>query len=75
MEFGGFSVFLWFDERCKSWEAKLVDFPPTEGFISAGGDTPEQALAELKTVWSLVADSYRDEGKQPPTPGIQKAAA
>ena len=74
MDFNGFSVLLWFDEGCKDWEAKLADFPLSEGFVSAGGATPEQALAELKVAWNMVVDGYREEGRNPPSPDIQKAA-
>ncbi len=36
--------------------------------ISAGGRTPERALAELRIAWAMVKDSYREDGESVPQP-------
>ncbi len=50
-EFNGFALRLWFDEDTQQWEAMLLDVP--DAFISAGGPSPEEAIAELRVAWDL----------------------
>lgn len=71
-DFGGFSVRLW--QECGEWAAELLDFPKNEGYISAGGVTPEEALQELRIAWDLVQEQYRSEDKQIPKPDSSLAA-
>jgi predicted RNase H-like HicB family nuclease len=35
--------------------------------ISAFGDTPQEALEELKTAWELVKEDYREQHQEIPT--------
>lgn len=53
-EFDGFSVYIFEDEE-KDFVAHFVELPN----VSAFGDTPEAALAELKIAWEGVKESYR----------------
>ncbi|BAZ86873.1 type II toxin-antitoxin system HicB family antitoxin [Dolichospermum compactum] len=44
------------------WLAHLQEIPN----ISAFGDTPEEALQELKLAWELVKEDYQQKGKEIP---------
>jgi len=60
-DFDGFVINLYFDEQ-EDWLAHFQELP----HISAFGDTPQDALEELKIAWELVKESYRD--RQEPIP-------
>lgn len=62
-DFDGFEVRLLIDED-GDWMAHFIDLPN----ISAGGKTPERALAELRIAWAMVKDSYREDGEPVPQP-------
>ena len=68
-DFDGFDVRLLLDED-GDWIACFIELPN----ISAGGATPEQAIAELRVAWRLVKDSYQAHGEQVPKPIIKQAA-
>ena len=67
-DFDGFTIQLLIDED-GDWLAHFVELPN----ISAGGDTPEEALAELRLAWQLVKESYQKHGE--PVPIAFKQAA
>jgi len=69
-DFNGFDVRLLIDED-GDWIAHFVELPT----VSAGGKTPEQALAELRIAWELMKECYREEGEPIPTPTRQLQAA
>lgn len=60
-DFDGYGINLYQDED-GDWLAHFQELPN----ISAFGDTPEQALAELRTAWEAVKASYRDNGEPVP---------
>lgn len=60
-DFDGYGINLHQDED-GDWLAHFLELPN----ISAFGDTPEQALAELRTAWEAVKASYRDHGEPVP---------
>jgi predicted RNase H-like HicB family nuclease len=65
--FDGFSVELYLDED-GDWLAHFEELPT----ISAFGDSPETALKELETAWTLVKEDYLAEGKAIPLSPRQK---
>jgi len=68
--FDGFSINLYLDEQGE-WLAHFQTLPN----ISAFGDTPLQALEELKNAWELVKEDYQERGIPIPTaPQLQKTA-
>lgn len=60
--FDGFVINLYVDEQ-NDWLAHFQELPN----ISAFGDTPQQALEELKFAWELVKEDYQQTGKTIPT--------
>ena len=62
-DFDGFEVRLLIDED-GGWIAHFIELPN----ISAGGRTPEHALAELRIAWAMVKDSYREDSEPAPQP-------
>ncbi len=54
--FDGFVINLYVDEQ-GDWLAHFQEMPN----ISAFGDTPEEALEELKIAWELVKEDYREK--------------
>lgn len=64
VDFGGFQVRLFrYDDE---WMAEILGFP--NSLISAGGDTPEEAIAELRIAYQLAIEVLEDEGIPVPTP-------
>jgi len=61
--FDGFAVNLFLDED-SDWLVHFVELPQ----ISAFGNSPEKALAELDIAWELVKESYIEMGKSIPKP-------
>jgi len=59
--FDGYSVNLFLDED-GDWLAHFLELPG----ISAFGDTPEAALAELEKAWGLAKKSYEENGEPVP---------
>lgn len=51
--FDGFTINLYMDEQ-EEWLAHFQEMPN----ISAFGDTPQEALEELKTAWELTKEYY-----------------
>jgi predicted RNase H-like HicB family nuclease len=67
-DFNGFTINLYVDEQ-GDWLAHFQEMSN----ISAFGDTPQQALEELKIAWELVKEDYQEKGKAIPiAPGRQK---
>ncbi len=62
-DFDGFVLNLYVDEQ-GDWLAHFQDIPT----ISAFGDTPQEALEELKTAWELVKEDGREKNQAIPTP-------
>ena len=60
-DFNGFTINLYVDEQ-GDWLAHFQEMPN----ISAFGDTPQQALEELKLAWELVKEDYQQKGKDIP---------
>lgn len=52
-DFDGFTINLYVDED-GDWLTHFVEMPN----ISAFGDTPEEALTELKIVWEMVKEDF-----------------
>ena len=67
-DFDGFRIQLLIDED-GDWIAHLVEMPN----ISAGGETPEKAIQELRIAWRLVKESYLQHGEAVPMP-LREAA-
>ncbi|MFB2891480.1 type II toxin-antitoxin system HicB family antitoxin [Aerosakkonemataceae cyanobacterium BLCC-F50] len=67
--FDGFTINLYVDEQ-GDWLAHLQEMPN----ISAFGDTPQQALEELKEAWELVKEDYQEKGKEIPVAPARKKA-
>ncbi len=59
--FDGFIINLYVDEQ-GDWLAHFQQMPN----ISAFGDTPQQALEELKIAWELVKDDYQERNMEIP---------
>lgn len=59
--FDGFMINLYVDEQ-GDWLAHFQQIPT----ISAFGDTPQEALEELKTAWELVKEDYREKHQEIP---------
>jgi predicted RNase H-like HicB family nuclease len=59
--FDGFIINLYVDEQ-GDWLAHFQEIPT----ISAFGDTPQEALEELKTAWELVKEDYQDKHREIP---------
>ncbi len=59
--FDGFIINLYVDEQ-GDWLAHFQEMPN----ISAFGDTPQQALEELKIAWELVKDDYQEKNREIP---------
>lgn len=57
--FDGHEILLRFDDEGE-WLAIVKAHPN----ISAFGDTPEKALAELREAYLLVKEVYEEEGRQ-----------
>lgn len=66
-QFDGFSVHLGEDDE-GDFLAYFVEMPN----VSAFGDTPEQALNELKIAWEGVKKSYRKHGEPIPIAPAKK---
>ena len=60
-DFDGFVINLYFDDQ-GDWLAHFQEMPN----ISAFGDTPQEALEELKIAWELIKESYQN--RQEPIP-------
>ena len=59
--FDGFIINLYVDEQ-GDWLAHFQEMPN----ISAFGDTPQEALEELKIAWELVKDDYQEKNREIP---------
>ncbi|PSB09627.1 hypothetical protein C7B62_12630 [Pleurocapsa sp. CCALA 161] len=59
--FDGFIINLYVDEQ-GDWLAHFQEIPT----ISAFGDTPQEALEELKNAWELVKEDYQDKHREIP---------
>ncbi|MEA5512123.1 type II toxin-antitoxin system HicB family antitoxin [Crocosphaera sp. UHCC 0190] len=59
--FDGFVINLYVDEQ-GDWLAHFQEMPN----ISAFGDTPQEALEELKIAWELVKEDYRENNREIP---------
>ena len=68
-EFDGFSLHLLYDENDDDWVAHFTELPT----VSAFGETPEQAIEELKVAWEGVKQSYINQGEQIPTAPSKKS--
>lgn len=60
-DFDGYGIQLYQDDD-GDWLAHFQELPN----ISAFGDTPEQALNELRNAWEAVKASYKDRGEAIP---------
>ena len=60
-DFDGFVIELYVDDQ-SDWLAHFQEIPT----VSAFGDTPQEALEELKTAWELVKEDYREKQKEIP---------
>jgi predicted HicB family RNase H-like nuclease len=61
IDLDGYGVELFLDED-GDWLAHLTEMPN----VSAFGATIEEAVAQLEAAWSLVKESYQEEGKPIP---------
>lgn len=59
--FDGFIINLYVDEQ-GDWLTNFQELPN----ISAFGDTPQEALEELKTAWELVKEDYKMKNREIP---------
>lgn len=65
--FDGYGVNLFLDED-GDWLAHFLEMPG----ISAFGDTPEAALAELEKAWYLAKKSYEESGESIPVAPLHR---
>ncbi len=63
-DFDGFVINLYVDEQ-GDWLAHFQELPN----ISAFGDSPQEALEELKVTWEMLKEDYQEKQQQIP---IQK---
>src|SRR5260363_381654 len=68
--FDGFAVNLYLDDE-ESWLAHFVELPE----VSAFGDSPEVALAELASAWDAVKATYINEALQERVAPPQKGSS
>jgi predicted RNase H-like HicB family nuclease len=68
--FDHFIINLYVDEQGE-WLAHFQEMPN----ISAFGDTPQEALEELKIAWELVKEDYKTQGKAIPTANAKAIAS
>ncbi|MBU2738693.1 hypothetical protein [Acidithiobacillus concretivorus] len=54
-DFNGFPLRVWLDSDTKQWEAMVLDVPRV--YISAGGESPEKAIEELRIAWDLYLEA------------------
>lgn len=66
-EFDGFSIQLLQDDE-EGFIAHFVELPN----VSACGDTPEEALEELKMAWEAMKKSYRKHNEEIPVAPTKK---
>lgn len=66
--FDGYSVNVFLDDD-GDYLAHFVEMPE----VSAFGESPEQALHELKSAWEGVKESYRKHGEPVPLAPSRKA--
>lgn len=59
--FDGFIINLYVDEQ-GDWLAHFQELPN----ISAFGDSPQEALEELKIAWELVKEDYQEKAQKIP---------
>ena len=62
-DFDGFIINLYVDEQ-GDWLVHFQEMPN----ISAFGDTPQEALEELKIAWELVKEDYQHKHREIPVP-------
>ena len=60
-DFDGFVINLYLDEQ-GDWLAHFQELPN----ISAFGDSPQEALEELKVAWEMVKEDYQEKQQQIP---------
>ncbi|MDJ0843308.1 type II toxin-antitoxin system HicB family antitoxin [Crocosphaera sp.] len=60
-DFDGFVINLYVDEQ-GDWLAHFQELPN----ISAFGDSPQEALEELKVTWEMVKEDYQEKQQQIP---------
>jgi predicted HicB family RNase H-like nuclease len=68
-DFDGFSLHLLFDENDQDWVVHFTELPT----VSAFGETPEQAIEELKIAWEGVQQSYLKRGEPIPIAPSKKS--
>ena len=61
--FDGFVLSLYVDDQ-GDWLAHFQEIPT----ISAFGDTPQEALEELKIAWELIKEEYQAQNREIPGP-------
>lgn len=61
-DFDGFIINLYVDEQ-GDWLAHFQEMPN----ISAFGDSPQEALEELKLTWEMVKEDYQEKQQKIPT--------
>ena len=61
-DFDGFAVEMFLDED-GDYLAHFAELPT----VSAFGQTPDEALVELKVAWELMKECYREDGEPIPT--------
>lgn len=66
-DFNGFTINLYVDEQ-GDWLAHFQEISN----ISAFGDSPQEALEELKLAWELVKEDYQEKGKEIPVAPSRK---
>ena len=65
--FDGFIINLYVDEQ-GDWLAHFQELPN----ISAFGDTPQEALEELKIAWELVKEDYQQKHREIPVARVSR---
>lgn len=68
--FDSFMINLYVDEQ-GDWLAHFQELPN----ISAFGDTPQEALEELKITWELVKEDYKAKNRQIPVASSREKVA
>ena len=68
-DFDGFSLNLIYDDNDKDWIVHFAELPN----VSAFGNTPEQAIEELKIAWEGIKKSYIQKGEPVPIAPSKKS--
>jgi predicted RNase H-like HicB family nuclease len=65
--FDDYKVILYRNSPADGWVAEIPALPSCYALM----DTPEQAVAELRLVFEMIAESYQESGRELPVDSTQ----